>query len=108
MLRIKKWIKLLDSNNISFPVREATSSSEKREVRRKKLFAYVASEKFKNNLKPNLMKALILFLAVFLTLRSIGQDFEGKMILKNSYQSKIPNLTSAQLTAMLVQHRIIM
>ena len=46
------------------------------------------------------MRILATFLAIMLALSSIGQNFQGKMILKNSYQSKIPNLTSEKLTAM--------
>jgi hypothetical protein len=46
------------------------------------------------------MKTFNIFLSLFLSISSISQNFEGKMSLTNSYQSKIPNVTSEQLTAM--------
>lgn len=48
------------------------------------------------------MKSLIsiLFITCFTSL-SHGQFFEGKMVFKNSYQSKVPNLSSEQLSTML-------
>ncbi|MES2646458.1 MAG: hypothetical protein V4717_06255 [Bacteroidota bacterium] len=46
------------------------------------------------------MKVFHILFALLFSLSSIGQIFEGKMTLTNYYQSKIPNVTNEQLTAM--------
>src|SRR5687767_6579666 len=48
------------------------------------------------------MKQLLLLLATTLiTIMSIGQSFEGKIVYNNSYKSKMPNVKDEQLTAMM-------
>lgn len=50
----------------------------------------------------NLNKTFPLLIAlVFVSLTSFGQHFEGKITYKNSYKSKIPNVTDDQLTTMM-------
>lgn len=47
-------------------------------------------------------KSLFLLIAlIVIALTSFGQQFEGKIIYKNSYKSKIPNVTDEQLNAMM-------
>lgn len=48
------------------------------------------------------MKKTITFLLVTIfAISSYGQNFEGKIVLKNSYKSKMPNVTDEQLTGMM-------
>ena len=47
------------------------------------------------------MKTLTSLIATLLTIASFGQSFEGKIIYKNSYKSKIANVTDEQFTSML-------
>ena len=47
------------------------------------------------------MKALIFLLATFFVATSFGQNFEGKIVYKNSIKSKLPNVTDQQFTSML-------
>jgi hypothetical protein len=47
------------------------------------------------------MKTLTFLIATLLTIASFGQSFEGKIIYKNTYKSKLPNLTDEQFTSML-------
>lgn len=45
------------------------------------------------------LKILVILLTTILT--TYGQDFEGKVVYKNAYKSKIPNATSEQLSSMM-------
>lgn len=47
------------------------------------------------------MRTLKLLALLLLTISAFGQDFEGKLIFKNDYKSKIPNVTSEQLSSMM-------
>ena len=48
------------------------------------------------------MKKTITFLLVtFFAISSFGQTFEGKIVYRNSYKSKMPNVTDEQFTAMM-------
>jgi hypothetical protein len=49
--------------------------------------------------KSNMTKTFSFLLATLLAIGSFGQAFEGKVVYKNSYKSKIPNVTDEQLTA---------
>ena len=46
-------------------------------------------------------KAASFLIAAFITLASIGQNFEGKIVYKNSYTSKMPGVTDEQFTSMM-------
>jgi hypothetical protein len=46
-------------------------------------------------------RTIILLVVVLFTVASFGQNFEGKIVYKNSYKSKIPNVTDAQFTTMM-------
>jgi hypothetical protein len=46
-------------------------------------------------------KTITLFLATLIALTSFGQTFEGKIVYKNTYKSKIPNVTDEQFTSMM-------
>lgn len=48
-----------------------------------------------------LKKILFIFVATALNAMAFGQSFEGKIIYKNSYKSKIPNMTDEQFTGMM-------
>ena len=49
-----------------------------------------------------MQKTLIIFLMLVLSASTIsGQDFEGRIVYKNVYKSKLPNVADEQLTAML-------
>ena len=47
------------------------------------------------------MKILAFLIATLLTISSFGQSFEGKIIYKNAYKSKLPKVTDEQFTSML-------
>lgn len=47
------------------------------------------------------MKKLLLMMMTATTMAVFGQTFQGKIIYKNTYESKIPNLTGEQLTTMM-------
>lgn len=48
------------------------------------------------------MKRTITFLlSILLTITAFGQNFEGKIVYKSTYQSKMPNLTDEQFTTMM-------
>lgn len=47
------------------------------------------------------MKTVSFLVATLLTIASFGQSFEGKIIYKNSYKSKLANVTDEQFTSML-------
>ncbi|MBZ5857745.1 hypothetical protein [Flavihumibacter profundi] len=46
-------------------------------------------------------KAITFLLATLLAFNSFGQNFEGKIVYKNSYKSKMPNVTDEQFTTMM-------
>ncbi len=46
-------------------------------------------------------RSLTFLLAAFLSTVCYGQAFEGKIVYKNSYSSKMPNVTDQQLTTMM-------
>lgn len=46
-------------------------------------------------------KTITFFLATLFTITSVGQTFEGKIVYKNIYKSKIPNVTDSQFTSMM-------
>jgi hypothetical protein len=46
------------------------------------------------------MKTLTLLAATLMAIVSFGQSFEGKILYKNTYKSKLPNVTDEQFTAM--------
>ena len=46
-------------------------------------------------------KTIIVFLATLIALTSFGQTFEGKIVYKNTYKSKMPNVTDEQFTTMM-------
>ena len=49
-----------------------------------------------------MQKTLIIFLLLVLSASAVtAQDFEGKIVYKNVYKSKLPNVADEQLTAML-------
>lgn len=56
-----------------------------------------------NTLKINNMKtkAPLFLLAFLLSFTSFAQTFEGKIVYKNKYKSKAPNVTDAQLNSMM-------
>ena len=47
------------------------------------------------------MKTLSLLIATFFAITSIAQNFEGKIVYKNSYKSKMPAVTDEQFASML-------
>jgi hypothetical protein len=47
------------------------------------------------------MKTLTLLIATLFAVASYGQSFEGKIVYKNAYKSKMPNATDEQFTSML-------
>ena len=48
------------------------------------------------------MKALRLLVLLLTTVSTIyGQDFEGKLVYRNDYKSKLPNATSEQFNSMM-------
>jgi hypothetical protein len=47
------------------------------------------------------MKALTFLLATLFVVTSFGQNFEGKIVYRNSIKSKLPNVTDEQFTSML-------
>jgi hypothetical protein len=46
-------------------------------------------------------KATLFLLSLLFTVTSFAQTFEGKIVYKNKYKSKAPNVTDAQLTSMM-------
>ncbi|MCH5598643.1 hypothetical protein [Niabella ginsengisoli] len=46
-------------------------------------------------------KTFIFLIATLFAITSFGQTFEGKIIYKNTYKSKMPNVTDDQFTAMM-------
>lgn len=46
-------------------------------------------------------KTITFLLLTFFAITSFGQTFEGKIVYKNSYKSKIPNMTDEQFTTMM-------
>jgi hypothetical protein len=46
-------------------------------------------------------KTITLFIAILFSITSFGQSFEGKIIYKNTYKSKMPNVTDEQFTTMM-------
>jgi len=46
-------------------------------------------------------KVIVFFLMVLIAGTSFGQSFEGKIVYKNTYKSKIPNVTDEQITTMM-------
>jgi hypothetical protein len=46
-------------------------------------------------------KTITFLLATLFAITSFGQTFEGKIVYKNNYKSKIPNVTDEQLTTMI-------
>lgn len=46
-------------------------------------------------------KAFTLIIVALFVVVSYGQNFEGKVVYRNSYKSKIPNVSDAQLTQMM-------
>ena len=46
-------------------------------------------------------KTLTFLLALIFAITSFGQSFEGKIVYKNIYKSKMPNVTAEQLTTMM-------
>src|SRR5688572_13682116 len=46
-------------------------------------------------------KTITFLIAAFFSLVSFGQNFEGKIVYKNSYTSKMPGLTDEQFTSMM-------
>ncbi len=46
-------------------------------------------------------KTITFLLAALFAITSFGQAFEGKIVYKNTYKSKMPNVTDEQLTAMM-------
>lgn len=46
-------------------------------------------------------KIIVFFTAMLLTVASFGQSFEGKILYRNSYKSKIPNVTDEQFSSMM-------
>jgi len=47
------------------------------------------------------MKAITFLLATLFAVTSFGQDFEGKIVYRNSIKSKLPNVSDEQFTSML-------
>ena len=52
-------------------------------------------------IKIIMTKTIIVFLATLIALTSFGQTFEGKIVYKNTYKSKMPNVTDEQFTTMM-------
>jgi hypothetical protein len=46
-------------------------------------------------------RTITFLVATFLAITSFGQRFEGKIVYKNTYKSKIPNVTDEQFTTMM-------
>ena len=46
-------------------------------------------------------KTITFSLAILFAITSLGQTFEGKIVYKNTYKSKMPNVTDEQLTTMI-------
>lgn len=46
-------------------------------------------------------KTITFLLATLFAITSFGQNFEGKIVYKNNYESKMPNVTDAQFTTMM-------
>ena len=46
-------------------------------------------------------RTITFLLATFFTINSFGQAFEGKVVYKNTYKSKMPNVTDEQFTTMM-------
>jgi hypothetical protein len=46
-------------------------------------------------------KTIIFLVATFLAITSFGQTFEGKIVYKNTFKSKMPNMTDEQFTTMM-------
>lgn len=46
-------------------------------------------------------KTITFLLLTFFAITSFGQTFEGKIVYKNSYKSKMPNMTDEQFTTMM-------
>lgn len=51
--------------------------------------------------KINMIKTITFLLATLFAITSFGQSFEGKIVYKNIYKSKMPNVTDEQFTAMM-------
>src|SRR5262249_10946839 len=51
--------------------------------------------------KINMTKTITFLLVTLFAITSFGQNFEGKIIYKNTYKSKMPNVTDEQFTTMM-------
>jgi len=48
-----------------------------------------------------MLKTITFLLATIISITTLGQPFEGKIVYKNTYKSKLPNVTDEQLTSMM-------
>jgi hypothetical protein len=48
-----------------------------------------------------MIRTITFLLATFISVTSLGQSFEGKIVYKNTYKSKLPNVTDEQFTTMM-------
>ena len=48
-----------------------------------------------------MIRTITFLLATFISVTSLGQSFEGKIVYKNTYKSKLSNVTDEQFTTMM-------
>ena len=66
-----------------------------------KLSLLVSLDKLQYHQTINMTKSITFLLATIFAITSFGQTFEGEIVYKNTYKSKLPNVTSEQFTTMI-------